>query len=433
MRNIDIAVARVFKPLLQPSRYKAAHGGRGSGKSRFFAGLMIRDHLVNPGMRSVCIREVQKTLKDSAKRLLEDEIRRLGLGEAHGFKITNDEIRTPRGGVVIFQGMQDHNAESIKSLEGFHRAWIEEAQTLSARSLALLRPTIRAPGSEIWASWNPRRKADPVDAFFRGKHKPTDAIVVRANWQDNPWFPAELDAERLDDLRINPDQYPHVWDGDYVTVMIGAYYAQALTVARQEHRIGHVAADPLLSLRAFWDIGGTGAKADACTIWITQFVGREVRVLDYYEAVGQPLAAHVGWMQAHGYAPGRCQVYLPHDGVQHDKVFDVTYESELRRAGYDVTVIKNQGAGAASQRIEALRKLFPSLRFNGEKCQAGLDAIGWYHEKRDEHRNIGLGPEHDWSSHAADALGLMAVVAEDIFDEANYRPRQDYGVTSWMG
>lgn len=388
--------------------------------------------MIERGLRSVCIREVQKTLKDSAKRLIEDRLKEYGLGEAQGFKIFNEVIQTPGDGQIIFNGMQDHTAESIKSLEGFGRAWIEEAQTLSARSLQLLRPTIRAPGSQIWASWNPRRKTDPIDAFFRGQHLPSDSAIVRANWSDNPWFPDELNKERLDDMRICPDQYPHVWDGDYITVATGAYYALALAIARQEHRIGLVAADPLLSYRAFIDIGGTGAKADSMAIWIMQFVGREIRILDYYEAVGQPLSAHVHWLNDNGYTSTRCKIWLPHDGVNHDKVFDVTYESEFRRAGYDVSVVKNQGTGAAMQRIEATRKILPSCRFNESKCSGGLDALGWYHENRDETRNIGLGPCHDWSSHGADAFGLMAIIAEDIFDERTSRDDYIDSGGGWM-
>jgi len=297
----------------------------------------------------------------------------------------------------------------------------------------MLRPTIRKPGSEIWFSFNPRRKTDPVDMFIRGEEQPTGAVVVRANWSDNPWFPAELENERLDDLRMNPDQYDHVWEGDYVTVSSGAYFAKHLATARLEHRIGHVAADPLMTYRAFFDIGGTGAKADACSIWICQFVGKEIRVIDYYEAIGQPLAVHAAWMTDNGYSKAR--VYLPHDGVTHDKVFDVTYESELRRAGFDVTIIKNQGTGAANQRIEAIRRILPQCWFNEPKCTGGIDALGWYHEKRDDNRNIGLGPEHDWSSHGADSFGMMAIVAEDIFDEQNRRapPKVNFSGGGWMG
>ena len=199
----------------------------------------------------MCIREVQKSLKDSAKRLIESKLEEHRLGEADGFKVFADRIQTPGDGVIIFQGMQDHTAESIKSLEGFRRAWVEEAQTLSSRSLQLLRPTIRAPGSELWFTWNPRRKTDPVDAMFRGGLLPTGAQVVKANWDDNFWFPKELEQERLDCLRDSPDQYEHIWNGDYISVADGAYFARDLTEARQQGRITSLAFDPLLPVKAY--------------------------------------------------------------------------------------------------------------------------------------------------------------------------------------
>jgi phage terminase large subunit len=407
LKEVEIATARVFEPLLYPSRYKAAWGGRGSGKSWAFAELLVEDHLRNFGLRSVCIREVQKSLKESAKRLIESTIEKFGLTRADGFNVLADRIETPGGGLIIFQGMQDHTAESIKSLEGFGRAWVEEAQTLSSRSLQLLRPTIRAPGSELWFSWNPRLRSDPVDAMFRAGEQPTGSIVVRANWSDNPWFPAELEQERKDCLRDNADQYAHIWEGDYVTVSSGAYFARHLAEARAQGRIEPVVFDPLMRTRCFWDIGGTGAKSDACAIWVAQFVGQEILVGDYYEAQGQPLAAHVAWLRSRGYDGIEC--VLPHDGAQNDRVHQVSYESALRQAGFPVTVVPNQGSGAANMRIEAIRRLFPRFRFDPIKCDGGLQALGWYHEKRDESRNIGLGPEHDWASHGADAFGLLAV------------------------
>lgn len=413
MRTLEIPTAEVFEPLLAPSRYKGAHGGRGSGKSHFFAGLMIEDHLAEKGMLSVCIREVQKTLADSSKRLLEGKLKDFRLGEADGFKVFRDVIQTPGDGAIIFQGMQDHTAESIKSLEGFKRAWWEEAQTASIRSLNLLRPTIRAPGSELWFSWNARLKQDPVDLMLRGAEKPTGVAVVEANWRDNPWFTAELEQERLDCSRMQADQYDHIWEGGYLTVSSGAYFAKHLNAAKAEGRIGRVAADPLMTLMAFVDIGGTGARADAFTIWIAQFIGREIRVLDYYEAVGQPAEAHLNWLRGRGYTSDRCQIWLPHDGKTQDKVHDASYEGFFRQAGYKVSVVKNQGRGAASMRIEAARRLFPSMWFNEAKTEGGRAALGWYHEKRDEARGIGLGPDHDWSSHAADSFGLMCVAYEE--------------------
>jgi phage terminase large subunit len=167
-----------------------------------------------------------------------------------------------------------------------------------------------------------------------------------------------------------------------------------------------------MTIRLFCDIGGTGARADAFTIWAAQFIGQEIRVLDYYEQVGQPLAAHLAWCRSRGYTPDRAQFWLPHDGSTQDKVHDVSYESALRDAGYEVTVIPNQGKGAAKARIEEGRRLFPSMWFNEATTEAGLAALGWYHEKKDEARNIGLGPEHDWSSHGADSFGLMCVAHE---------------------
>jgi len=219
---LEIPTPRVFVPLLKPARYKGAHGGRGSGKSHFFAELGIRRCLNRPGSRGVCIREVQKTLKESAKRLIEDKIRALGVG--HLFDVQADRIITPGDGVVLFQGMQDHTAESIKSLEGFDWAWGEEAQTLSARSLELLRPTIRADDSELWFSWNPRNQNDPIDQLLRGKEPPPGAAVVRANYSDNPFFPKELEAEREFDRKTKPDRYAHIWLGEYEPTSVGAIW-----------------------------------------------------------------------------------------------------------------------------------------------------------------------------------------------------------------
>lgn len=429
MSTLTLPTARCFAPLLQPARDKGAWGGRGSGKSHFFAGLLIEDSLANKGLLSACIREVQKSLKDSAKRLIESKLAEHGLGEADGFKVFNELIKTPGDGVIIFQGMQDHTAESIKSLEGFKRAWAEEAQTLSARSISLLRPTIRAEGSELWWSWNPRRKNDPVDMMLRGDSVPTGAQVIRANWSDNPWFPSVLEQERLDCLRNNPDQYDHIWEGGYVTVADGAYFAKHLAVARSEGRIGKVAADPLMTIKTFWDLGGRGMRSDATSIWVAQFIGREIRVLDYYEAQGQPLAAHVNWLRSKNYMNAVC--VLPHDGAPVDPVADASWETALRSAGFHVEIVNNQGAGAAMLRVEAARRLFPSIWFNEPTTEGGLSALGWYHERKDETRNIGLGPEHDWSSHAADAFGLMCVAYEEPRDKR--KPKNvDAGANGWM-
>lgn len=425
MSVLAIETAEAFEPLLAPSRYKGAYGGRGSGKSHFFAGMLVEEHFRNPGMRSVCIREVQKSLKDSAKKLIEDKISEMGLGGS-GFACLEHETRTPGGGLIIYQGMQDHTAESIKSLEGFDRAWVEEAQTLSSRSLSLLRPTIRAPGSELWFSWNPRLETDPVDVMFRQGESPTGAICVKANWSDNPWFPAELEQERLDCMRDQPDQYEHIWEGGYITVAEGAYYASQLTAARQSGRIGRVSPDPLMEYRAFWDIG----TRDATAIWVAQFVGREIRVLDYYEAVGQPLSTHLNWLRERGFGGALC--VLPHDGEKVDHLTADRFADHIQAAGFRTQTIRNQGKGAAMKRVEAARRLFPSIWFNEETTAAGRKALGWYHEKRDDKRNFGLGPEHDWSSHGADAFGLMCVAYEEPMERRKPTVVHHVGPGGWM-
>ena len=211
--TLQLEVPRVFQPLLAPARYKGAHGGRGGAKSHFFAGLLILRCLQAP-IRAVCVREIQRSLEQSVKRLLEDKIQELGLGSL--FRILNTHIETPGGGIIIFQGMQNHTSESIKSLEGYDIAWVEEAQSLSQRSLDLLRPTIRKAGSELWFSWNPRSARDPIDAFLRGENPHPGSVVVRASWRDNPWLPAELKAELEWDRQRDPGKYAHVWGGEYL-------------------------------------------------------------------------------------------------------------------------------------------------------------------------------------------------------------------------
>ncbi len=223
-RTLKVKTPAVFAPLWKPARYKGAHGGRGSGKSHNFGEMGIVRCQSGPGTRMVCIREVQKSLKESVKLLLEDKIQAFGLGQE--FDVQHDRIITPGDGLILFQGMQDHTAESVKSLEGFDIAYIEEAQTLSHRSLELLRPTIRKPGSEIWGSWNPRSADDPIE-FLRSANPPPDSVVVQANWRDNPFFPKVLEAERLHDQVANPDRYGHIWEGDYEPAAIGAIWNRA--------------------------------------------------------------------------------------------------------------------------------------------------------------------------------------------------------------
>lgn len=398
---------------------RGAWGGRGSAKTRTFA-KMAAVHGMRYGQAGIkgqilCARQFMNSLEDSSleevKRAIEDEP-----ALASYFEVGDKYVKSRDGNVWFSFAGLDRNISSVKSKGRILLCWVDEAEAVPEASWVTLIPTLREEGedwnAELWVTWNPARKGSAVDTRFR---RVTDPLVkvVEVNWRDNPKFPDKLERERQRDLEQRPEQYDHIWEGGYVAVVEGSYYAKSIAKAKLGKRIGRVAADPLMTLRLFCDIGGTGARADAFSIWVAQFIGKEIRVLDYYEAVGQPLATHVAWMRERDYTPPKAQIWLPHDGETHDKVFSVSPESALIQAGYRVTIVPNQGKGAAMKRVEAGRRLFPSIWFNEDTTQPGIDALGWYHEKKDEIRGIGLGPDHDWSSHGADAFGLMCVAYED--------------------
>lgn len=412
-----------------PADVRGAYGGRGSAKTRTFALMTaVRGYMFSKGGLEgiiLCGRQFMNSLDDSSLEEIKAAIRSQPWLLEH-YEIGDKYVRTKDGRVSYkFSGL-DRHIDSVKSKARILLCWVDEAEPVSEDAWQTLIPTLREEVSELWVTWNPKRKGSATDKRFRNSSDPRTK-VAELNWRDNPWFPDVLNRTREKDQRERPDSYEHIWEGAYATVIEGAYYAACLTAAKAQGRIGRVAPDPLMTYRAVWDIGGTGAKADACAIWITQWIGKEIRLLDHYEAQGQPLATHVQWLRAKGYGSALC--ILPHDGASNDKVFDVSYESALRSAGFEVQVIPNQGKGAAMQRVEAARRLFPCMWFNEATTQAGRDAIGAYHEKRDEQRGIGLGPEHDWASHSADAFGLIAVAYEAPQAKQKAPPR----VTSWMG
>lgn len=211
--TLQIPTARAFLPLLQPRRFKGAVGGRGGAKSWFFAGKFVEDALCGH-IRAACVREVQVSIKDSVKQLLEDVIGRYNVGPC--FKVTEREIVGPHDSLFIFRGLKNHTAASLKSLEGFNRCWVEEAQTITQRSLDTLIPTFRA-SSELSFSWNRVNPTDPIDAFFRENKGDPDFACIEVNYCDNPWFPPELRKDMLRDRKRNKDKYRHIWLGDYLT------------------------------------------------------------------------------------------------------------------------------------------------------------------------------------------------------------------------
>lgn len=210
-KDLEIELPEAFRDLFRPARYKAYYGGRGSGKSHSIATALVLLASQKP-LRVLAAREIQRSIRDSSKRLLDDRIAALGLQRR--YRSTESAIRGRNGSLFLFAGLRS-NPESIKSMEGIDIAWVEEAATVSQLSLDILIPTIRRRGSELWFSWNPRHASDPVDAMFRGGPERPDAIVRRVGFTDNPWFPAVLEAERLWDRARDPEKHAHIWEGAY--------------------------------------------------------------------------------------------------------------------------------------------------------------------------------------------------------------------------
>ena len=244
-----ITLPKAFKDLKGPSRYKAFYGGRGSAKSHSFATALLMRGGESP-LRILCAREVQLSIKDSVKQLLDDKINQYGM--ASFYESLQSEIRGKNGTVFIFAGLGKMTTDQIKSMEGIDIAWVEEAQTISDKSLEILIPTIRKQKSELWFSWNPRHQSDPIDKRFRGEVTPVNSIIKKVNFPDNPFFPKELDEEREFDQKNNPERYGHIWMGDYEPTAIGAIWDRATLHAHRRsdppemNRIV-VAVDPAVS------------------------------------------------------------------------------------------------------------------------------------------------------------------------------------------
>lgn len=435
MAKVSIKIPDKLVPVFEGiADVRGAHGGRGSAKSRTFAKMTaVRAHMWDRQGREgiiLCGRQFMNSLADSSMEEVKAAIRSEPWLAAH-FDIGETYIRTKSGRVKYAFGGLDRNLDSIKSTSRILLAWIEEAENVIEAAWVKLIPTLREEDSELWITWNPERETSATNKRFRDSTDPRTKIV-EMNWRDNPWFPAILERQRQKDMKERPHLYGHIWEGEYLAALEGSYFGEFLARAKDEDRIGFVAEDPHLIVRLYADIGGTGAKADNFVFWAAQFVGAEIRVVNHYEVQGQPIAAHLNWMRSQGYTADRCKIWLPHDGDTQDRVFDVSYRTAFEQAGYSVVVVPNQGKGAAMARIEEVRRLFPRIRFDEAKTDAGRKALGWYHEKRDEKRGIGLGPDHDWASHSADAFGLMCVAHEEPRNKVK-PARREAMAGGWMG
>lgn len=392
MSLISLEVPRAFVPLLKPARYKGAHGGRGGAKSHFFAEqLVIR--CFSRLTRAVCIREVQNSIKDSVKQLLVDKIAKLGL-EAY-FEVLETEIRGRNGSLIIFRGMQSYNADTIKSLEGYDIAWIEEAQTLSEHSFELLRPTIRKPDSEIWASWNPRHRTDAIDAFFRGRHKHPDAVCVEVNYSDNPWFPEVLRKEMARDREADPEGAEHIWDGGY-GMQHGAILARWVDRAERAGRLAsadYVADGPPIEISS--DIG----RRDTATWWFWQRRIGGYAVIDYDQGSGPDADEWCDRLHKRlterGWPLGK--IWLPHDA--RNKTFAAKYSAvEIFIGRFGAARLGVVPVSHTSDRINAARVILPKCEFNAARCELGIEGLrAWSYEWNPDLKVFSKEPQHDWA------------------------------------
>lgn len=427
-------------PFLEAGRYKACYGGRGGGKSHFFAEYIIARAFHAP-TRIACIREVQNSIRDSVRQLLMDKIQHLDLG--YFFNVTDREITAHNGSLIVFKGMQSYNAENIKSLEAFDVAWVEEAQTMSAKSLRLLRPTIRKEGSELLFSWNPRYPEDPVDMFFRGPHPPTGAAVIEVNWRDNPLFPKELHQEKADDFEADPEMAEHVWNGGYEIFSEASYFIKQMAAAEKEGRIGDFPYQPHLPVQTAWDIG----VDDYTAIWFIQEDGENVRIIDYYEASGDgpqqivpsampELDPDIAAAAAQMIEIGRLEPYLYGEHfVPHD-----VKNREWGAGGKERTLtliehgVKNLHVGVATNpanRIDAVRRLLPVCHFNNTgRVQVGISRLRRYSRKLNETMGLYSGPLHDINSHGCDAFGEFAINCR-IKPPKPEKPKKEFNVDDY--
>ncbi len=404
LKAADAILPKAFKPLFQPFRYKALFGGRGAAKTRTIATVLVAN-AYNHHEVILCAREIQESLKDSSKKVIENAIQKMGLG-GH-FRSTADEIRGPHDSLFLFDGLQGHTVDTLKSKEGITKCWIEEAHSITHNSLKILIPTIREKGSEIWASWNPDSEHDAIDQMFRGPHPPGNAFIRQVSWRDNPFFKnTELPEEMIRDWKVNPDEAAWIWEGAYRPAPQGSYYGSLLSTALKDGRIGWVPHDPALEVHAAFDLG----KGQHFVVWFCQWVGRECRWIDYLEGNQEAADEGLSWYarkmreKPYTYAP----LLLPHDGAVTQYILGKSAQDVFEGLKFKVDIVPEIGVNNGMQ---ALKRLIPMSWFDSEKCSTGLKWLRMHRENVHE-RGHSLGPYKDKSIHCADSARYMAVAYE---------------------
>ena len=392
--------------LFESSRYKVLYGGRGSGKSWGVARALLSIGIQRP-IRVLCARELQNSITDSVHALLADQIKSMGLDPL--YEIQNTVIYGKNGTEFLFAGLK-HNITKIKSFEGVDICWVEEAQTVSKSSWDTLIPTVRKEKSEIWVTFNPELDTDETYKRFV-VHPPSNAVVQKVNWSDNPWFPQVLKDEKDDLKERDLDAYLNVWEGNTRQVLDGAVYANELRKAQEENRIKDVNVDLSIPVSTFWDIGW----ADLNSIWFVQTVaGGEVRVIDFYQNCQKTIDHYVQVLQTKGYTYR--DHWLPHD-AEHKNMTGKSVKDIMQNMGLPVRITPKL---SISDGINAARMLMNRCYFDQNRCAEGLQALRHYRYDVDPDTKLfSKTPLHDQNSHAADAWRYTAVALDEGADTWN--------------
>lgn len=336
-------------------------------------------------------------MSESVHKLLSDQINDMGLS-AH-YQVQKTVILGNNGTEIYFAGLR-HNVDNIKSMEGVDIVWVEEAQAVSKSSWDVLIPTIRKDGSEIWVTFNPELELD--DTYHRFVlHPPSNSVVCKVGWQDNPWFPDVLRTEMLDLKARDQAAWLNVWEGNCKTIADGAIYANELRQSQADGRITDVPYDPSVPVDTFWDLG----VLDPTSIWFAQNVGGEIRIIDYYEANDVGLTAHAQVLQQKGYNYGKH--YAPHDIQVRDFTTGRTRLEAAASLGIRFEVVPRQ---SVEDGIHAVKMVFPRLWFDSLRTKHGINCLSNY--RRAYNTTLGeymATPVHDYTSHAADSLRYLAV------------------------
>lgn len=407
-----VEIPRKLEFLFRPARYKVAYGGRGSAKSWTFAqALLILGS--KQKLRILCTREVQKSIKDSVHKLLSDQIKRLGLESF--YQILNTEIRGKNGTEILFSGLSDQTADSIKSFEGVDIAWVEEAQTVTKRSWDIFRPTIRKAGSEIWVSYNPELETDATHVMFVVK-PPSDAVVVKMDWQDNPWFSPELEKERLDCLKNQPKDYPNIWEGKTKPAVAGAIYYDEITDMEREGRIRAVPRNPNLPVHRIWDLGFN----DLMAIILVQRIASEVAIVGYVTGARRTLSDYIAeFKNGDKYARWVWgSDYLPHDGFTQRHQTGKSDADVLRGLGCKIEETPHM---TVEQGIRAARAIFPRVYIDkdataseNEEFPGLVECLKRYRRHINKQTQTAGAPLHDVHSNGADAFRYLALNADRL-------------------